>query len=239
MPDVEVEPAADRVVVEDQVLIGSVDRARAALLEVTPEATVGEVLGYAVDDEHVVSFHFASVLSGYPGWHWTVTIARADEESEVTVLETGLMPGDDALLAPDWTPWSDRLAEYEAAQAGADAGEGADGDLHERGESDGDDSDGDDDDDDDDDDDESDDDDPDDDSEDDSDDDDELSGLPKLHGGDIDGVDIDEADTDDSHTDDSHTEAADTDEADTDEGDSDEGDADAAVRAEIDDADEA
>jgi hypothetical protein len=35
------------------------------------------------------------------------------------VLETELMPGEGALLAPDWVPWSERLEEYRAAQAAA------------------------------------------------------------------------------------------------------------------------
>ena len=35
------------------------------------------------------------------------------------MLETELMPGESALLAPDWVPWSDRLAEYRAAQEAA------------------------------------------------------------------------------------------------------------------------
>jgi hypothetical protein len=29
------------------------------------------------------------------------------------------MPGEGALLAPDWVPWSERLEEYRAAQAAA------------------------------------------------------------------------------------------------------------------------
>ena len=39
------------------------------------------------------------------------------------MLETELMPGDGALLAPDWVPWADRLEEYKAAQAAIAAGE--------------------------------------------------------------------------------------------------------------------
>jgi hypothetical protein len=54
-------------------------------------------------------------MSGYPGWHWTVSVAKV-EGSEPTALEVELMPGNGALLAPDWVPWSDRLAEYQAAQ---------------------------------------------------------------------------------------------------------------------------
>ena len=60
---------------------------------------------------------FERRMPGYPGWHWTVSCRRIGDEAEPTVLETELMPGENALLAPDWVPWSERLADYQAAQA--------------------------------------------------------------------------------------------------------------------------
>ncbi|MEV1131597.1 DUF3027 domain-containing protein [Agromyces sp. NPDC049794] len=107
--------AAAPAPVADEVLLGAVDFARRALLEVTRPETVGSVVGHVVEGEHVLTLLFASDLSGYPGWHWSVTIARI-EDAEPTVLETELMPGDRALLAPEWVPWSERLADYRAAQ---------------------------------------------------------------------------------------------------------------------------
>jgi len=116
----------------DEVLLASVDLARRALLEVTPPETVGGVLGHLVEGDHLLTLLFAADLRGYPGWHWSVTIVRVDD-GEPTVLETELMPGDAALLAPEWVPWSERLADYRAAQeaiaaAAAEAGETASGD---------------------------------------------------------------------------------------------------------------
>lgn len=111
----------------DEVLLGSVALARRALLEATAPETVGSVIGHVVEGEHILSLHFAADLSGYPGWHWSVTLARV-EDGEPTVLETELMPGDRALLAPEWVPWSERLAEYRAAQASAAADAEARGD---------------------------------------------------------------------------------------------------------------
>lgn len=108
------------VVVADDVLLDSVDLARRALLEVTAPETVGSVVGHLVEGEHVLTLLFAADLSGYPGWHWSVTIARV-EDADPTVLETELMPGESALLAPEWVPWSERLAEYRAAQEAAAA----------------------------------------------------------------------------------------------------------------------
>lgn len=109
------EPAARPEPVTDEVLLASVDIARAALLEVTPAETIGEPVGHVAEDDHVLSLFFDSKLRGYPGWHWTVTLARTDD-GPVTVLETEMMPGDNALLAPEWVPWSERLADYQAGQ---------------------------------------------------------------------------------------------------------------------------
>lgn len=100
----------------DETLLAAVDLARAALLEITPADTIGEPVGHIVEGEHVVSLLFDCTMSGYPGWHWTVSLSRVDDDSEPSVLETELMPGGEALLAPEWVPWSDRLADYRTAQ---------------------------------------------------------------------------------------------------------------------------
>ncbi|HEY8282702.1 MAG TPA: DUF3027 domain-containing protein, partial [Leifsonia sp.] len=95
--------------VADDVLLASAAFARDALLEITPAATIGATAGHIVEGEHVLSLKFECTLPGYPGWHWTVTMSRVDDESEPSVLELELMPGEHALLAPDWVPWSERL----------------------------------------------------------------------------------------------------------------------------------
>ena len=89
--------------------------ARQALLEVTPESTVGASAGTVDEGDGVVSVLFANRMPGYPGWRWTVSIAQV-EGDEPSVLEVELMPGDGSLVAPEWVPWSDRLAEYRAGQ---------------------------------------------------------------------------------------------------------------------------
>ncbi|AYG05263.1 DUF3027 domain-containing protein [Gryllotalpicola protaetiae] len=114
--------------IADEVLLGAVDAARAALIEITPAATVGAPVGHLVEGERVLSLLFENTMTGYPGWFWTVSLSREPDSSEVNVLEAELMPGDDALLAPDWVPWADRLAEYQAQkkaerEAAAVAGE--------------------------------------------------------------------------------------------------------------------
>ena len=100
----------------DERLIGAHDLALAALREITPASTIGPAAGYLLEEDGSVSLRFANRLPGYPGWHWTVTVARVDE-SDPTVLEVELLPGEGALLAPEWVPWVERLAEYRAHQA--------------------------------------------------------------------------------------------------------------------------
>lgn len=185
------EPAAG----VDERLIGAHDLAVAALQEITPASTIGPAAGYVIEDDGSVSLRFENRLPGYPGWYWTVTVARVDD-ADPTVLEVELLPNDGALLAPEWVPWAERLAEYRAHQAelaekaAAAAADGSD----EVAESD-------------------DDDDLDADDLDDSDEDDDVTESRVLHAGDLDGVDIDELD--DSVVDDD--EEADSEEADEEE----------------------
>lgn len=166
------EPAASVAAFADERLLGAHDLALAALREITPAATIGEPAGYTLEDGGVVSLRFANTMEGYPGWFWTVSVAVVDD-AEPTVLEAELLPGDGALLAPEWIPWAVRLAEYQAAAAAAAnaAGEEDDADDAEDLE------------------------------DDDVDDLDDLDaadfdddGSPILHAGDVDGVDIDELD---------------------------------------------
>ena len=77
--------------------------------------TIGAPADYTLEEDGVVSLRFENRLAGYPGWFWTVSLARV-EGDDPTVLEVELLPGDGALLAPDWVPWAVRLADYQAAQ---------------------------------------------------------------------------------------------------------------------------
>jgi hypothetical protein len=92
--------------------------AREALSDITPEDSIGEPLDERVEDDGTITVRFESLLAGYPGWHWSVSLAELPDE-DPTVLEAELMPGEGALLAPDWLPWSERLEEYRAAQGAA------------------------------------------------------------------------------------------------------------------------
>lgn len=100
----------------DQRLLDAHDLALAALREITPWSTIGSAAGYLVEEVDTVSLRFENRLPGYPGWYWTVTVARVADD-EPTVLEAELLPGEGALLAPEWVPWAERLADYRAHQA--------------------------------------------------------------------------------------------------------------------------
>ena len=80
--------------VADEELLAAVPLALSALKEITPEATIGEPIGHVVEGPGVLSLLFETRLAGYPGWHWTVTVGRADDSDEPTVLEAELMPGE-------------------------------------------------------------------------------------------------------------------------------------------------
>jgi hypothetical protein len=172
--------------------------ARRALTEITPDETIGAEADPVDDEPGVTSVRFATLLPGYPGWHWTVSVAHLDGE-EPSVLEAELMPGDGSLLAPDWVPWADRLAEMKAQEA-HDGDEDEDDDESDDADADSDD----------------------DDEDDDESDDSEGVHGSIVHGGDVDGVDIDDL-VDDSEGDD------DSDGDDDADGDDDSGQADAPV----------
>ena len=93
----------------DTVGVGAVDAAREALLEEVDVVDVGEHLGHLGEDERVVTHFFACTRAGYRGWRWAVTVARAARAKAVTVDEVVLLPGDDAIVAPEWVPWKDRI----------------------------------------------------------------------------------------------------------------------------------
>jgi len=92
----------------DEVAAAAVDEARAAA-EADEPGLVGEHLGVIADDARVVTHYFATLDPAYQGWRWAVTVARASRSKSVTIDDVVLLPGDGALLAPEWVPWSERL----------------------------------------------------------------------------------------------------------------------------------
>jgi hypothetical protein len=93
----------------DRLCAEAVDLALAAAVDTAGQDAVGGHLGAVADGDRVVTHFFACKEPAYRGWRWAVTVARASRAKVVTVDETVLLPGPEALLAPEWVPWSERL----------------------------------------------------------------------------------------------------------------------------------
>ena len=104
-------------------LAGAVDAARAAAVdtadgeaaevgdhvrvEVEPEAPAASGVGHAT----VATHYFVAIKPGYRGWYWAVTVGASDptDPSSVGVDEVVLLPGPEAITAPAWVPWTERV----------------------------------------------------------------------------------------------------------------------------------
>lgn len=90
-------------------LVEAVELAREAAQEEAGGSPVGEYVGTQGEAGGAVTHLFEAGLPGYRGWRWAVTVASAGPDTPVTVSEVVLLPGPDALVAPPWLPWTERL----------------------------------------------------------------------------------------------------------------------------------
>jgi hypothetical protein len=74
-----------------------------------PELVGADVSVEIDDDGRVETYLFEANLAGYRGWRWCVTIAKVDKKSEPTICDVVVLPGPDALLAPEWVAYRDRI----------------------------------------------------------------------------------------------------------------------------------
>ena len=88
-------------------LASGVDMARAAVEEFAADG-VGEHLGSVVEAPFTTTHRFASELAGYRGWYWACVLALVPG-GELTVDEISLLPGAEAVVAPEWVPWEKRI----------------------------------------------------------------------------------------------------------------------------------
>ncbi|WP_320776942.1 DUF3027 domain-containing protein [Streptomyces sp. CRN 30] len=93
----------------DRLCAEAVDLARTAAEEAAAPGVVGDHEGLVSEGDRVVTHYFGCTELGYRGWRWAVTVARASRAKVVTIDEAVLLPGPDAVLAPEWVPWSERL----------------------------------------------------------------------------------------------------------------------------------
>ena len=95
--------------------MAAVDVARSAVEQNVAAEFVGEHEGARIEGERLVTHYFATKQPGYKGWHWSVTLARVPRGRTATVCEVALLPGDGALMAPQWVPWAERLEPGDVA----------------------------------------------------------------------------------------------------------------------------
>lgn len=88
----------------------AVDIARTALEELG-DGPVGDHIGVQGLTRNVATHRFAADVPGYSGWEWNAVLACASGSRYVTVNELALVPAPtgEALRAPEWVPWSDRI----------------------------------------------------------------------------------------------------------------------------------
>jgi hypothetical protein len=83
--------------------------ARAAAEEVAGPDSVGDYAG-SVDEGGsdvagaLASHHFVCLQNGYLGWYWSVSVSTGP-----TVNDVVLLPGEQAVVAPEWTPYRERI----------------------------------------------------------------------------------------------------------------------------------
>lgn len=105
----------------DAQLAAQKELALEALRELVPAEQIGEGHRVRAEGELVLTHFFPALARGYRGWEWYVTLARVPGSERATVCESGMLPGEDALLAPEWVPWSERVleADHEDIEDGA------------------------------------------------------------------------------------------------------------------------
>ncbi|MFE1596246.1 DUF3027 domain-containing protein [Nocardia sp. NPDC058705] len=90
------------------VLADAAEVARRALVALEPDG-VGVHLGVTAEDDTAATHRFEATLPGYRGWQWAVVVAAPPGADHATVSESALLPAIDALIAPDFIPWDQRV----------------------------------------------------------------------------------------------------------------------------------
>ena len=94
----------------DSTLAAAVELARDAAISIAEPDTVGEHLVMVMEAERLATHYFRCTSTGYQGWRWSVSVARGPRQKRATICETSLVPGEGAILAPEWLPYAERIA---------------------------------------------------------------------------------------------------------------------------------
>lgn len=93
--------------------VSNKELATQALAEL-PAGSYGEFVDEKEIEKGAIDVRFKCLMRGYEGWHWVITLTQVDKRKPAMIAETNLMAGEDAVLAPDWVPWAERLAQFRA-----------------------------------------------------------------------------------------------------------------------------
>lgn len=96
-------------ITRDDVLLNSVDQVRQAAADVGGEQFIGAHRSAEMEAEGLALHFLECTNPAYVGWMWAVTIARTPGAAEPTICDVVLLPGEGALVAPNWVPWSERV----------------------------------------------------------------------------------------------------------------------------------
>ena len=103
-------PAVINIEVNKSDIFGALDLAKKAAIEDAGKSEyVGEFYSIDSDEDRVATYLFEAKLPGYHGWRWGVTVVKIDDASKPTICDVVLLPGTQALLAPNWVPYSQRI----------------------------------------------------------------------------------------------------------------------------------
>jgi hypothetical protein len=103
-------PAVIDIEVNKSDIFGALDLAKKAAIEDAGKSEyVGEFYSIDSDEDRVATYLFEAKLPGYHGWRWGVTVVKTDDASKPTICDVVLLPGTQALLAPNWVPYSQRI----------------------------------------------------------------------------------------------------------------------------------
>ena len=84
-----------------------IDTATAAISASCAEGTVGQYLESVEVASGLVDVHFACLMPGYVGWYWSVSVSVLDDVPPINDIV--LLPAETAVVAPQWTPYRDRV----------------------------------------------------------------------------------------------------------------------------------
>jgi len=103
-------PTVINIEVNKSDIFGALDLAKKAAIEDAGKSDyVGEFYSIDSDEDRVATYLFEAKLPGYHGWRWGVTVVKIDDASKPTICDVVLLPGTQALLAPNWVPYSQRI----------------------------------------------------------------------------------------------------------------------------------